>query len=408
MTTTPVAGSGGGRAAAPVGEGGRLQALDILRGIALFGMILVHFHQRMRVEGAGLEDLIGWGVWILIEQKAWGTFAFLFGVGFAVLLRRLEARNAPVTVIYLRRLCALAVFGLIAEVGFGFSILFTYACWGVVLLFVRRWSTPALLGAAALAAAARPVAAELMALYYWHHGLPLPVGPAAALASAAEAAGLHGSYFDLLAARWSLFIATTPGGWRTFLPDSNVALFLIGLLAVRHRVFDEPLRHARLIAGWMAFGLLSWLLAWLVLRHLPETSIPGADWPLADGLGLVQDQWLCFTYIGAVVLLLAWRPVWISRLAPVGRAGRMALTNYMIQVAVLDFLASGYGVGLKLRPYLYVLASILFFSAEVAFSTLWLARFRFGPLEWIWRSLTYARRQPLRLELRTAGQPGPA
>src|SRR5918995_3403870 len=101
----------------------RLHTLDILRGLALFGMILVHFHQKMRIEVTGLEDLIGWGVWILVEQKAWGIFAFLFGVGFAVLLRRLEARHAPIVPIYLRRLAGLAVFGLIAQVGFGFHIL---------------------------------------------------------------------------------------------------------------------------------------------------------------------------------------------------------------------------------------------------------------------------------------------
>jgi len=155
----------------PVHSDHRLHTLDILRGLALFGMILVHFHQKMRIEVTGLEDLIAWGVWILVEQKAWGIFAFLFGVGFAVLLRRLEARNAPVVAIYLRRLAVLAVFGVIAEVGFGFSILLAYAAWGVVLLFIRGWSTPALLATAVVAAAARPVAAELIALYtWWTHG----------------------------------------------------------------------------------------------------------------------------------------------------------------------------------------------------------------------------------------------
>ena len=69
---------------APVDTDGRLQTLDILRGLALFGMILVHFHQKMRLEATRLEDLIGWGVWVLVEQKSWGVFAFLFGVGFAV------------------------------------------------------------------------------------------------------------------------------------------------------------------------------------------------------------------------------------------------------------------------------------------------------------------------------------
>src|SRR6478735_9547103 len=122
--------SSGGSPSAPVDVDERLHALDILRGLALCGMILVHFHQKMRRPVEGLEDLIGWAVYVLVEQKAWGTFAFLFGVGFAILLRRLEARGAPVTRIYLRRLATLALFGIVAEVGFGFQILTAYAAWG--------------------------------------------------------------------------------------------------------------------------------------------------------------------------------------------------------------------------------------------------------------------------------------
>ena len=157
-----------------LGLDNRLHTLDILRGLALFGMILVHFHQKMRIEVTGLEDLIAWGVWVLVEQKAWGIFAFLFGVGFAVLLRRLEARNAPVVPLYLRRLAGLAVFGLIAQVGFGFHILLEYAAWGLVLLLIRRWSTPAVLATAAVAASARSAVAALTALYAWWTGAPSP------------------------------------------------------------------------------------------------------------------------------------------------------------------------------------------------------------------------------------------
>ena len=133
------------RPATPLTADQRLHALDILRGLALFCMILVHFHQKMRLDASGLEDLIGWGVYVLVEQKAWGTFAFLFGVGFAVLLRRLEARGTAVVPIYLRRLGTLAAFGIVAEVCFGFQILFSYAAWGLALLVIRRWSTRALL-----------------------------------------------------------------------------------------------------------------------------------------------------------------------------------------------------------------------------------------------------------------------
>jgi len=380
---------------APVPADERLHTLDILRGLALFGMILVHFHQKMRLEVTGIEDLIAWAVWVLVEQKAWGVFAFLFGVGFAVLLRRLEARGAPVAAIYLRRLATLAVFGVIAEVGFGFNILFAYACWGLVLLVIRRWSTPALLATALLAACARPVAAELTALFAWWTGggLPVAMDP---LRRAVETAAQQGDYLPLLQARWALFLGSFPHGWRDLLPDTNLALFCIGLLAVRHRVLDEPRRHARLIRHWMAFGVVAWAGFWLVLRNLPELPVPGARDPLAQGLGLLQDQWLCLTYIGAVVLLLAYRPVWTERLGMVGRAGRMALTNYMLQIAVLDALASGYGWRLRLRPYAYVLAAVILFGVEAALSTAWLARFRFGPLEWLWRMATYARPQSLR------------
>src|SRR5262245_13515557 len=159
---------------APLDTEERIHALDILRGLALCFMIVVHFHQRMRIAVSGVEDLIAWAVWVLLEQKAWGTFAFVFGVGFAVLLRRLGARRAPVVPIYLRRLAALACFGVIAEVGFGLNILFSYACWGLALLVVRRWSSRALLVGAVAAACARPVADCFVAWHAWQTGVPLP------------------------------------------------------------------------------------------------------------------------------------------------------------------------------------------------------------------------------------------
>jgi uncharacterized protein len=375
---------------APLAADQRIHALDILRGLALFGMILVHFHQKMRLDSTGLEDLIGWGVYVLVEQKAWGTFAFLFGVGFAVLLRRLEARGAPVTRIYLRRLGTLALFGVVAEVGFGFSILIAYAAWGLALLLLRRWSNRALLTGAIVAAAAGPLALALGVASPWR------AGARPALRQAVETAAQHGSYAALLSARWSLFIANLPHGWTDLLPDTNLALFILGLLAVRYGVVDQPKRHVKLIAGWMSFGVASWALFWLVLRNLPETGRAGLDQALSVGFGIVQDQWLCLAYIGAVLLLLAYRPVWLVRLAPVGQAGRMALSNYLLQAALLDLLASGYGFALKLRPFLYAPAAVVCFGVVAAMSVAWLRRYRFGPLEWAWRTVTYAKAQPLR------------
>ena len=383
--------------ARPVDFDERLHALDVLRGLALFGMILVHFHQKTRAEATGLEDLIGWGVWILVEQKAWGTFAFLFGAGFAILLRRLERRGTPIVAIYVRRLATLAVFGIVAEIGFGFHILFGYACWGLALLVMRQWSSRALLVAAAVSASARPIAAEIVAIHaWWTSAAPPPPLTLASLSRAVDAAARQESYLALLSARWSLFAGAFHVSWRDILPDVNLALFILGLLAVRHGIFDAPKRHVRVIAGWMMFGAAAWACSWLVLPHLPAIPIPGAMSPIEYGLGLVQDQWLCFTYIGAIVLLLAFRPAWTARLAIFGLAGRMALTNYLMQAAVLDALSSGYGANLKLRPFVYPLAAVVLFGAQVIISRAWLARYRFGPLEWLWRAATYARMPPSR------------
>ena len=120
-------------------------------------------------------------------------------------------------------------------------------------------------------------------------------------------------------------------------------LFVLGLLALRSGLIDEPRRHVRLIATWMAFGFASWALYWAVLFQLPEGQFAPIDWQVRYGFGIVTEQWLCFTFIGGMILLFAFRPQWRSRLDWVGTAGRMALTNYMLQAAALDFIVSGYG-----------------------------------------------------------------
>lgn len=382
-------------APAPIDADERLHSLDIMRGLALALMILVHFHQRLERPVTGAEDLIGWGVWILVEQKAWGMFALLFGIGFAVLLRRLEARGTPVVPVYLRRLAGLALFGIATKLLLGFEILLEYACWGLVLLLVRRWPTRRLLVLAAIAACARPIAAEATALFLHWTVTPLPP-PGPNLWAAAHDATKLPSYGAVLAARWEMCVAGLPRGWRGLLPGSTLALFILGLLAVRHRVIDEPTRHVRLIRGWMIFGAVSWALSWTALAHLPEVPIPGADWPVKSGFGLLQDQWLCFTYAGAVILLVAFRPRWAERLRLLAESGRLGLTNYLVQALVFDVVGSGYGLGLRVRPAAYVMLAPVLFLVQARLSRAWLARYRFGPAEWLWRCITYCRMQPLR------------
>jgi uncharacterized protein len=371
----------------------RIHLLDVLRGFALLGMIVVHFHQRVNTQVTGLEDLIGWIVWVGLESKAWGTFAFLFGVGFAVLLRRAESKGQPFVAFYLRRLAVLALFGVAAEVLFGFQVLLGYALWGVPLLFLHRLSTRALLVAAVAALAAAPVLAAGGELGLWPR--MTAAEEARALLAAVQSAGSGDSYAQLVSARldWMLFRYLDPS---VLIPDVTLALFIFGLLALRVGVVEAPRTHARLLAGWMTFGFLCWAFSWLVLYRADQLFGPAAVWVSRFGYALIREQWLCFTFMGAVTLLLEHRTIWRSRLESVGVVGRMALTNYMLQVAVLDYVVSGYGLSLRLRPMLGMVGAGLLFVVEVLFSRWWLARYRYGPLEWAWRSLTYGKRQPMR------------
>jgi uncharacterized protein len=373
--------------------GDRIQSLDILRGFALLGMFIVHFHVRSSEPG-GFDDVVRTLIWRLVETKSHGTFALLFGAGVAIQLRRAEARTRPFTTVYLRRLAILLLFGIAAHAFFGFNVLVGYAVWGVPLLLIRRWSTRALLITAF-------VSAMSLAIYHLAFSRYLEMqGGSEAVEAAYEAgrvaatdvnAALHAAqaqerYSVLLAAR----LAHMSWFYRqpfSFMPGVTLALFITGMLFVRHRVFEKPFAYTRLLGFMAAFGLVSWLAAnWLL-----------ESWNVDALFFIFRDQWLTFTYVSAALLLLAHWPLLANRLTWVANAGRMALTNYLLQIAALDLLFSGYAIGLgQIRPVWGFALALVCFAAEVLLSTLWLARFRFGPAEWLWRALTYGRRPPLR------------
>jgi uncharacterized protein len=157
----------------------------------------------------------------------------------------------------------------------------------------------------------------------------------------------------------------------------------------------------------MVVGAASWAFAtWVLPIGGPAPDITTVANPVRtaattmarfSAFGLLREQWLAFTYIGAVLLLVARGPQWVYRLSPFAWAGRIALTNYMVQVMLLDILFSNHGFGLKIPAVLVFPVAIVLFLLQYWASRWWLERYRLGPLEWIWRSFTYWRRQPLRL-----------
>jgi uncharacterized protein len=391
----------------------RIAALDVLRGIALLGMFLVHFHYYVTNPGSWppVSAAYDWIVVHLMEERFWTMFGILFGAGFALQLRRAEMRGAPFTAMYLRRAAVLIVFGLIAHGIFGYYILASYAVGGLVLLLMRRWSTRALLIALILSATSGSIysigSASFRALTVGEHAgraeAQAIVQRNQAFLNANRAAQEAPRFADVLQAR----LQHVQWFYRqplSLFPVNSFTLLLLGVLALRLGYFDDPVRHRRAITVLMAFGVLSWALQFIIPRFAALRGAPPV-WPLIvehakNAFGLIRGAWLSFAYIGVVLLLANRDTIWLKRLAVFGWTGRMALTNYMLQVAVLDLLFAKYAFGLALTTLESVAAGLALFGLNAVASRWWLTRFRFGPLEWLWRSATYASWQPLHRESR--------
>ena len=393
----------------PVPSTERIQSLDVLRGVALLGMLLVHFYDHSG-EGAGWTEGLKWGIGVFASEKFFALFAFLFGVGFAIQLRRAELKGTAFVPLYLRRLAGLFLFGFAAHALLGFNVLLGYSLFAVPLLLVHRWSTRALLALALTLTLGWAVLNFFMGAYEW-----ATFGAEAANRmsdarrdafraawSGVSSAQAQDSYGVLLEARLRHMAWFYRQRW--MLVPNELALFIWGLLAVRWGIFDEPQRHTRLITAVMGLGLVAWATDTWVLPQVPEFGPQGVVNPVRYHSRL--GQWLMFTYAGGILLLLTYRRWAADFLAPFAWAGRMALSNYFLQILTIDLLISGYAIGLgEFAPAVILPAALLFFAVQAVLSRAWLSLYRFGPLEWIWRSLTYGRLQPMR---RTEPQPATA
>ncbi len=399
----------------------RLVVLDILRGFAILGMFIVHFVE-LNPNPAGTDSLdlvISHAISGLVTNKSRWLFCLLFGVGFAIQLRRAAARGEEGQWRFLRRLVGVAGFGVLTGVLVGFTDLINYSCAGVWLLLIRRWSTRALLAALAIGTTLIGMWNVALGSYQWatlgaaranaiYASEPL-ASPARQEALSNLRAAEQGTSFLRLKTARLVWVYRGPrldlwGDWSRGEPglaldslSSALSIFLVGLLALRLGMFDRPHDHRRALMVVMLVGAALWagerLVRWPDADAMASRRMADS---LRSGLGLFDDGYLALTYAAAITLLVAASRTWEHRLQAVfGAAGQMALTNYILQFAVISVLFDGYGFAIKWLTRSHApLAGLFLFAVLAGFSRWWLARFRFGPAEWILRSLTYARLQP--------------
>ena len=415
------AGTNSSAAFAPVPQAQRLHVLDIVRGFAVFGILLMNleaFAGPVLSAGSGLDpDLRGvdrWAdalVYFFVQGKFYSLFSLLFGMGFAVMSQRAEAFGRGFAVLYLRRSLALLGIGLAhALLVWSGDILVTYALVALLLLAFRQVDGRGLLvlgllcylGASALILGLGALDGLMQlnpeSAAAWNKAMGEQDAQMQALVEGQRQAYGHGSYVEALAQRREDFFAGL--GSLVVIGPMVFGLFLLGRWFVESRVIVEPQRFPVLYA-WLRWGAL---LAGLLLmsasyRMQPTMSLARIDLhgAIALSLSLWANLLLCLAYLAWLVRgLQAPRcAAWLARLAP---AGQMALSNYLMQSVACTLVFYGYGLGLfGQMPRAWQLPfALLLFAVQLALSRAWLVRFRFGPMEWMWRAITYWRWPPLR------------
>ena len=208
----------------------------------------------------------------------------------------------------------------------------------------------------------------------------------------------RGSYLDTVALRGRHFLGKAAGdaGFAVLL----VGMFVLGAWFVRSGVMAEPDRHLAFFRRLALYGLpagigLGVLTGFIAMSHTPGDRHDG--WLFARGLFTLGNLAACLGYVGLVVTMLSSRSAF-ARIRVLAAPGRMALTNYLLQSLLCMTVFYGFGLGRWGMPRAQqLLFVVVVFAAQVAFSHWWLARFRYGPMEWLWRGFTYREVPPLRI-----------
>jgi len=391
----------------------RITEVDLVRGFALFAVLV----ENMHLFGA---DSIAWSsatdrltyaaMQVFVESKSWTLFAILFGLGFALQLERADAAGARFLPAYLRRLAVLFAFGAVHALLFDGDILMLFAELGLGLLLLHHLPTRSLL----------PLAATLLLVFplvrfasFEERARPAEaeeIQEAQAELESAQRAHVYavGTLAEVAADNASAIpadpledVATPESGLAVF------AMFLLGVVIGRSGLLRDIPGNAATFARVRTWGLglgLGAMAAKQVLAASVGYTVFVAQ-RAGPGVQLAGD--LLFAYgttalalgYAATLLLAAQTGRGRAVLAPLADVGRLSLSVYLTQTLLFTTLFYGYGCNqvFRLGPAAVTGWAVVFFAVQVVACRWWSRRYRFGPMEWLWRSLTYLAWQPMRL-----------
>jgi uncharacterized protein len=379
----------------PVAPSNRIEGIDVMRGLALFGVLTINIVFEFRVSifeqflspdstipaiDRALRDVLA----AAIELKALALFSFLFGVGLAIQFDRLTNNPRRLTLLVRRLVVLLAIGAVHLFLVWNGDILVEYAVVGLVVLpflFCPMWLTLLVAAACLILFITMPLLPPVVKFpsHFW-------IGEHIVQATMAYG---HGGFMDVLAFRIREIPAMLPLLVEIF--PRTIALFLFGALAWRSGILQRASEHKRLllgiaIGGVLFGGVLTVAAQWRDLFVWPSREVMERFGGIALASGYASGI-VGLTSVPAGQRMLAWA-------APVGR---MAFTNYLGQSLILGWIFYGYGFGLfgKLSVSAAFTVGVVIYAMQAAVSAWWLGRYRYGPVEWLWRSLMYGSWQPM-------------
>jgi len=408
----------------PVGETGRIDSIDVLRGVALLGIFVMNIPTFAFSQSAyytptlqgGFEGADYW-TWLLshlfFEQKMMSIFSMLFGAGVVLFAERAIRRRGAAAGVHYRRMGWLLAIGMLHAylIWYG-DILVAYAIVGMLVYPLFRLRPIFLLVIAAVLLPISAISGALIQVFFEYARAEAEAGTTWAVeawpkmsagfypdeqALAQERSAMLGSFGHRAAYMAPIVVEmqTTMlffwGIWRI------ASMMLLGMALYKWGVFSAA-RSTRFYAIMIGAGLLTGIP--LVLGGV--SMMHASDFDPLRALGVNG----AFNYFGSVGIALAWMGLvmllcksgalsWLR--AGLAAVGRMAFTNYLSQSLIAAFIFYGWGLGqfgsMSRSELLFIVLGVWLF--QILFSMVWLSRFRMGPLEWLWRTLTYFRLQPL-------------
>lgn len=377
----------------PISPSDRIEGIDALRGVALLGVLAINLITEFRVSifeqflPAGrpappLDRAVETVLMLAVDMKAFALFSLLFGVGLAIQVERL-ASNPHRTELLFRRLIILLIFGLIHLcLIWNGDILTEYAVAGLIVLpflFGPRWL---------IASGATTFLGLYLAMQVWS-----PPGLFPSFASIQrdiqEANHVYGAgtFGEVLAFRLREIPLIVP--LHIYVFPRTIGLFLFGAFAWRSGVLRKPSQMLLFSTAASCIGLGAVL---ILLRAAGVIAGVGAG-ALATPTGTIL---LALGY-GATIIAISNLASGKRLLGWAAPLGRMAFTNYLAQSLIFGWVFYGYGLGLfgKLGAAEALAIGLAVYVGQICFSAWWLGRYRYGPVEWLWRTLMYGEPQPM-------------